>query len=270
MSRIILTMENICKEFPGVKALDNVNLSIEKGEIHALCGENGAGKSTLMKILGGVYPYKTYTGKISIDGEILKFSNVRDSENAGIAIVYQELALEPELEIAENIYLGNLRNKYGLIDWDRIYRESQELLESLGLSIPVDKKIKEIGIGQQQLIEISKALALEKNILVLDEPTAALTEKEIEILFKVLLKLKKLGVTCILITHKLNEIFSIANSVTVLRDGFTVGTHSISSMTEAKIINLMVGRDIKQLYPPKEYNPSSKVIFEVKGISGHL
>jgi len=264
MSEYILEMKNITKEFPGVRALNNVNLKVRKGEIHALCGENGAGKSTLMKVLSGVYPNKTYSGDIIINGKTMQFDDIRESENAGIAIIYQELALVKELDVAENIFLGNMFNAVGIVQWDKIYFEAGKLLKEIGLDIDLSCKIKDIGIGHQQLVEIAKALSLDADILILDEPTAALTESEVDLLMRILRNLKEKGVTCILISHKLNELFTISDRITILRDGSTVGTFDIKDMTEEKTIGLMVGRELTQRYPPKNHKNIGDTVFEVK------
>jgi len=262
--KYILEAKNITKEFPGVKALDNVNLSVKKAEIHALCGENGAGKSTLVKVLSGVYPYKNFTGDIVINGKTMQFENIKASEQAGIAVIYQELALVKDLNVAENIFLGNMYNIAGIVNWDKLYFESGKLLKELGLDIDISRKVKEIGIGKQQLVEIAKALSLKANILILDEPTAALTESEIDLLMKILKKFRENGITCVLISHKLDELFSIADRITILRDGSSLGTYNISEITEEKVINLMVGRKLTQHYPTKNKHEISDVIFEVK------
>ena len=273
MTTPLLQMEAITKDFPGVRALDHVSFEVRPGEIHALCGENGAGKSTLIKILGGVYPYGTYAGQLRINGNVQQFHTVRDAERAGIAIIHQELALIPEMTVAENIYLGKEPCQFGTIDKHRLYHEAGELLSQFGLAIPLHKPVHELGIGQQQLVEIAKALgrslqapieqqrssqaSIESSsralLLVLDEPTAALTESEVEILRQILTRLRENGVACIYITHKLQEIFQIADRVTVLRDGKTVATQSIKSpeCTEETLISQMVGRELTALFPKR-------------------
>lgn len=260
MSEYILEMKNITKEFPGVKALSDVNLKIKKGEIHSLCGENGAGKSTLMKVLSGVYPYKTYTGDIIINGKVQNFHKISDSEQAGVAIIYQELALVKDVSVAENIFLGKLINKAGIINWDLVYAKSKEILEEMEVNIDLDEKVGNIGVGQQQLVEIAKALVLNADILILDEPTAALTEHEVDILLKILLKLKEKGVTCIMISHKLNEVFEVSDNITVLRDGQTIKTMSASETNEDEIIKYMVGRELTQRYPQSDRKAGEKVL----------
>ena len=273
MTTPLLHMQSITKDFPGVRALDDVSFEVRPGEIHALCGENGAGKSTLIKILGGVYPYGTYEGELHINGNEQQFHTVRDAERAGIAIIHQELALIPEMTVAENIYLGKEPCQFGTINKHRLYHEAGELLSQFGLTIPLRKPVHELGIGQQQLVEIAKALgrslqahiqqrrSLQANsessgsalLLVLDEPTAALTESEVDILREILTQLREKGVACIYITHKLKEIFQIADRVTVLRDGKTVATQSIKSSecTEDALISQMVGRELTALFPKR-------------------
>ncbi|MDP5276295.1 xylose ABC transporter ATP-binding protein [Chengkuizengella axinellae] len=264
---IALEMKQITKEFPGVKALDEVTFKVSKGEVHALCGENGAGKSTLMKVLSGLYPEGTYEGEILVDGEKKAFTNIRDAEEAGIAIIYQELAMVRGMTVAENLFLGNEPQKLGVIQWDYVYSETEKWLAQVGLEgIRPDQITGELGIGQQQLIEIAKALSKNANILILDEPTAALTEKEVEILLNILREFKKRGVTCIYISHKLNEVFDIADSITILRDGQTVATHDTADIDEDKVISLMVGRELTERFPRVEANPGD-VVLSVKNYS---
>ena len=258
MTAALLQMQAITKDFPGVRALDDASFEVRSGEIHALCGENGAGKSTLIKILGGVYPHGTYSGRLRINGTEQQFHSVRDAERAGIAIIYQELALIPEMTVAENIYLGKEPRRFGVIDRHRLYHEAGELLSQFGLAIPLEKPVYALGIGQQQLVEIAKALGRSLRsgnalLLVLDEPTAALTESEVEILRQILTRLREKGVACIYITHKLKEIFHIADRVTILRDGSTVATHAIKSpeCTEDALIAQMVGRELTTFFPER-------------------
>ena len=277
MTAPLLQMQAITKDFPGVRALDNASFEVHPGEIHALCGENGAGKSTLIKILGGVYPHGTYSGKIRINGSEHQFHSVRDAERAGIAIIHQELALIPEMTVAENIYLGKEPRRFGVIDRHRLYHEAGELLSQFGLTIPLHKPVYELGIGQQQLVEIAKALgrSLQSGnalLLVLDEPTAALTESEVDILRQILTQLREKGVACIYITHKLKEIFQIADRVTVLRDGETVATHAIESAecTEDVLISQMVGRALTVLFPERAVENGSngaEVALRVENLS---
>ncbi|MEN1761112.1 xylose ABC transporter ATP-binding protein [Anoxynatronum sibiricum] len=252
MGQHILEMKHITKEFPGVRALDNVNFQVKRGEIHCLVGENGAGKSTLMKILSGVYPSGTYDGEIRIDGTSQAFQHVKDSEKAGVAIIYQELALVKQMNICENIYLGNEITKRGVIDWEQMYVETEKVLKEVGLSIKPTTKVLSLGIGKQQLIEIAKAISKKAELLILDEPTSALTEKEAENLLQLLMELKKKGVTCIYISHKLNEIFQIADTITILRDGQTITTCEARELDEEKLIALMVGRKLTQRFPKRE------------------
>lgn len=252
MAAPLLSMQSITKDFPGVRALDHVNFDVYTGEIHALCGENGAGKSTLIKILGAVHPHGTYEGQLNINDVEQRFRNVRDAEQAGIAVIHQELALIPEMTVAENIYLGREPRKYGIIDKTRMYQDAGYLLTQFGLDIPLYGQVYKLGIGQQQLVEIAKALSRDAHMLVLDEPTAALTKSEVDILHKILKQLRDKDVACIYITHKLKELFQIADRVTVLRDGKTVATQSIDECTEDKLISQMVGRELTTFYPDRE------------------
>ncbi|MEM1486041.1 xylose ABC transporter ATP-binding protein [Oscillospiraceae bacterium PP1C4] len=263
MSEFILEMNNITKEFPGVKALDNVSFQVKKGEIHALVGENGAGKSTLMKVLSGVYPYGTYSGDIVLEGAVQRYNGIKDSEHAGISIIYQELALVKEMNVCENIFLGNEFHKNGVINWEKAFVETEKVLTKVRLNVNPNAKIIHLGIGQQQLVEIAKALAKKADILILDEPTAALTEAESENLLSLLSEFRENGVTCIYISHKLSEVFKIADSITVLRDGKTVATHSVKDLNEDKLISLMVGRTLTQRFPRVEHVPG-EVVMEVK------
>ncbi|GAA3034544.1 multiple monosaccharide ABC transporter ATP-binding protein [Microbacterium dextranolyticum] len=253
MAQHILEMRGITKTFPGVKALSNVNFAVENGEIHAICGENGAGKSTLMKVLSGVYPHGTYEGEIVYAGDEVQFRNLRDSEARGIVIIHQELALSPHLSIAENIFLNNERKgPAGLIDWNRTDHEASQLLARVGLKENPRRKINQIGVGKQQLVEIAKALSKEVKLLILDEPTAALNDEDSDHLLDLILSLKAEGITSIIISHKLNEIRKVADSVTVIRDGRTIETISKSDVTEDRIIKDMVGRDLANRYPDHE------------------
>ena len=249
----LLEMRNIVKEFPGVRALDGVSFTLEAGEFHSLVGENGAGKSTLMKVLSGVYPYGTYEGDILIDDEVRHFSGIRDAENAGIAIIFQELSLVKELTVGENIFLGQAPSKLGVVDWSALYHRAGKLLRDLHLNIDPRTPVGDLGIGQQQLVEIAKALSKNARILVLDEPTAALTESEVETLFTILRDLKTRGVGMIYISHKLDEVFKTSDRITVLRDGRTVGTHNATEITKAGIIAAMVGREVGDIFPKVEH-----------------
>lgn len=259
-------MKNIVKEFPGVRALDGVNFTLEAGEFHSLVGENGAGKSTLMKVLSGVYPHGTYEGDILIDDQLRQFRGIRDSENAGVAIIFQELSLVKELTVGENIFLGKEPSKLGVINWSELYHRTSKLLQDLNLDIDPRVPVGNLGIGQQQLVEIAKALSKEAKILVLDEPTAALTESEVEILFNILKKLKSRGVGMVYISHKLNEVFEMSDRITVLRDGKTVGTHNVSDLTKEKVIELMVGREVGNIFPEPDHELGD-IVLEVKGLT---
>ncbi|MEZ7890357.1 MAG: xylose ABC transporter ATP-binding protein [Candidatus Wallbacteria bacterium] len=263
MADYALEMRSITKEFPGVKALDGVTFNVKKGEIHALVGENGAGKSTLMKILSGVYPAGTFSGDIVIDGAKMTFGRIKDSEKAGVAIIYQELALVKQLSVCENITLGNEISERGIIDWDQSFLKAEAALKKVGLKVSPAEKLLHLGVGEQQLVEIAKALSKEAKILILDEPTAALTESEAENLLRILKELKNSGVTCIYISHRLREIFEIADTITVLRDGKTICTQSKSDFTEDKLIAKMVGRELTQIYPRKK-RPIGETLMEVK------
>lgn len=243
-------MRSITKTFPGVKALSDVTLEVSRGEIHAICGENGAGKSTLMKVLSGVYPHGTYEGDIVFENEVVEFRDIRDSEAKGIVIIHQELALSPYLSIAENIFLNNeVTGALGLIDWNKTNSEAQKLLARVGLKENPTTKIRDIGVGKQQLVEIAKALSKRVKLLILDEPTAALNDDDSDHLLDLILHLKEQGITSIIISHKLNEIKKIADSVTVIRDGKTIETIAKSDVTEERIIKDMVGRDLEHRYP---------------------
>lgn len=259
----ILEMKNITKEFPGVKALDDVNLKVAAGEIHALCGENGAGKSTLMKVLSGVYPHGTYSGDILFQDEVCMFKDIKGSEGLGIVIIHQELALIPELSIAENIFLGNEQAKAGVINWNETVVKARELLKKVGLSENPNTLISKIGVGKQQLVEIAKALSKDVKLLILDEPTAALNEEESENLLQLLLSFKKEGMTSIMISHKLNEVSKVADSITIIRDGRTIETLKWEEVSEDRIIKGMVGRELTNRYPDR--TPQiGETILEVK------
>ncbi|WP_269932446.1 multiple monosaccharide ABC transporter ATP-binding protein [Aminobacter sp. HY435] len=266
--KTILEMRDITKTFPGVKALSNVNLNVREGEIHAIVGENGAGKSTLMKVLSGVYPVGTYDGEIRYDGNECRFAGIHDSERVGIVIIHQELALVPLLSIAENIFLGNEQARFGIIDWNLARKRASELLRKVGLRENPDTLITNIGTGKQQLVEIAKALAKEVKLLILDEPTASLSEKDSAALLDLLLEFKRQGMTSILISHKLNEIKKVADRVTVIRDGQTIETMDKADVSEDRIITSMVGRTMDDRYPSR--TPSvGETIFEVKNWSVH-
>jgi len=261
-----LEMRHITKSFPGVRALDGVSFDLHKGEIHALVGENGAGKSTLMKVLAGVYAHPQYGGEILIEGNVQKFASVREAEKAGIAVIFQELSLVKEMSVAENIFLGREPRKFGVIRWAELFRRARKLLSDLHLPIDPQTPIRNLGIGQQQLIEIAKALSHEAQILVLDEPTAALTDSEVETLFAILNKLRQRGVGMIYISHKLHEVFRISDRITVLRDGKTVGTGLTGEWDEPKVIARMVGREVGDIFPVVDHQ-QGEVVFEVRNIS---
>ncbi len=265
MAKALLEMRNITKEFPGVKALSDVNLTVEEGEIHALCGENGAGKSTLMNVLSGIYGYGTYSGDIVYDGNICKFQTIKDSEKLGIVIIHQELALVPLLTIAENMFLGNERGTKSKIDWAKTFDEADKLLKKVGLKDSSHTLIKDIGVGKQQLVEIAKALGKKVRLLILDEPTASLNDSEAKHLLDLLLEFKKQGMTSILISHKLNEISYVADKITVIRDGAVITTldKKVEQFTENTIIQAMVGRDITDRFPKRTPNIGD-VCLEVK------
>lgn len=269
MDDYILEMRGITKEFPGVKALDNVNLKVKRGEVHCLCGENGAGKSTLMKVLSGVYGYGSYTGDILYNGEVQHFKGIADSEEKGIAIIYQELALVPELSVYENIYFGHEIMHGKTIDWNETIVKAQEQLKRVKLDVDPTAKIKSLGVGKQQLVEIAKALSKNVKLLILDEPTSSLNEDDSENLLKLIKELRDQGVTCIMISHKLKEVISIADSITVLRDGSTICTMNchedgVQVVQESDIIRNMVGREIDNIYPTREKKEPGKVVFDIK------
>src|SRR6266853_1993612 len=266
MTDPLLEMKGITKSFPGVKALDGVSFDLNKSEIHALVGENGAGKSTLIKILAGVYPHPEYGGEITLDGSARQFANVRDAENAGIAVIYQELSLVKDLSVAENICLGREPRRFGIINWEELYSRAQKLLNDLHLEIDPLTPVRNLGIGQQQLVEIAKALSQDARILVLDEPTAALTDAEVETLFGILDKLRARGVAMIYISHKLDEVFRISNRVTVLRDGRTIGTDATADMDEARVIAKMVGREVGEIFPESTHE-RGEVVFEARNVT---
>ncbi|NMA67277.1 MAG: sugar ABC transporter ATP-binding protein [Clostridiaceae bacterium] len=265
MEKYILEMRNITKEFPGVKALDNVSFKIKPGHIHALVGENGAGKSTLMNILSGVYPYGTYEGDIIVEGEVCKFKDIKESEAKGITIIHQELALIPTLSIAENVFLGNEQTGKGfIIDWHKTRQKSIEMLKKVGLKENINTRVKDIGMGKQQLVEIIKALAKDVKILILDEPTAALNDEDSQNLLKLLIELKNQGITCIIISHKINEVVEVADEITILRDGTTVETlyRETDDFSEDRIIKGMVGRELTSRFPERNHD-IGEVRFEV-------
>lgn len=266
MSDYILEMKSITKEFPGVKALTDVSFKVERGEIHCLIGENGAGKSTLMKVLSGVYPHGTYSGDIVFDGKVQAFSKISDSVKTGIAIIYQELALFPDLTVYENIFAGNEVKRGAVVNWNRTIVEAKRMLKKVKLNVNPETLIKDLGVGKQQLVEIAKALSKEVKLLILDEPTAALNENDSENLLELLRELKDQGITCIMISHKLKEVISIADKATVIRDGRTICTLDAAKgeITESVIIKNMVGREIEDIYPKRANKKFGDTILEVR------
>ena len=272
LADIILEMKSITKEFPGVKALDNVNLVVERGEIHALIGENGAGKSTLMNVLSGIYPYGTYTGEIYYNGKLCQFKTLKESEEQNIVIIHQELALIPLLSIGENMFLGNeFKNKFGYIDWNKTYAEAEKHMRQVGLRESAHALIKDIGTGKQQLVEIAKAFSKNVKLLILDEPTSSLNDEDAKMLLDLLMEFKKQGLTSIIITHKLNEIIYCADKATILRDGATIETlvKGVDEFSEDRIIKGMVGRPMEDRYPMREHHVQDEVSLEVKDWTVH-
>ena len=256
MNENILTISNLTKQFGEVRALDHVSFDLQKGEVHALCGENGAGKSTLIKCLSGIWSVDSYEGDILVDGVKSQFRSINDATKAGIGVIYQELALVREMTIAENLFLGDEpTDRIGKIDWHKIYSESASILQAYDLDLDPTTKISDLGIGQQQLVEIVKALLKQTRVLLLDEPTAALTETEVDLLLEIIRGLRKRGVTCVYISHKLDEVMAIADRVTVLRDGKSVATCTINETDKSDIIRQMVGRDINNLFPRRSSQP---------------
>ncbi|WP_076466338.1 sugar ABC transporter ATP-binding protein [Actinomyces mediterranea] len=268
---VVLRMSHIVKEFSGVRALDDVTMEVRRGEVHAICGENGAGKSTLMKVLSGVHPYGTYGGTIEYDGKECRFKSIRDSENDGIVIIHQELALSPFLSVAENIFLGNERGRAGLVDWHETKRLAKGLLAKVGLNVDPEARVVDLGVGQQQLVEIAKALSKDVKLLILDEPTAALNDDDSEHLLELMRQLRQEGITMIIISHKLGEIREISDSTSIIRDGKTVGyidMHRPEGVTEDEIIAKMVGRELSNRFP--EHVPSiGEDILEIRDWSVH-
>lgn len=266
MTDIILEMRGITKEFPGVKALDNVSFIVKRGSIHALVGENGAGKSTLMNVLSGLYPYGSYTGDIVYEGEVCKFSKIKDSENKGIVIIHQELALIPYMSIGENMFLGNERGKRFAIDWDKTHAEATKYLKTVGLHESSKTLIKDIGVGKQQLVEIAKALSKNARLMILDEPTSSLNEADSQALLDLLLEFKKQGMTSIIISHKINEVSYVADDITILRDGKTIETltKGVDDISEDRIIRGMVGRELEDRFPKRTVKNIGDVALRVK------
>lgn len=265
-SNIILQVDKLTKTFSGVRALNQVSFDLREGEVHSICGENGAGKSTLIKCLSGIWRHGSYDGTITVEGREVVFNRVSDSERAGIAVIYQELALVKEMTIAENIFLGNEPTVAGIIDWNIVFSQTRKLLDQYGLKLDPAAVIGDLGVGQQQLVEIVKALSKNRKILLLDEPTAALTETEVDILLNIIRDLKKKGISCIYISHKLDEVFAISDRITILRDGESVTTVEASSSSKHEVIKHMVGREITQLFPRRPSTPGETRL-EVKNLN---
>ncbi|MEL6822844.1 MAG: sugar ABC transporter ATP-binding protein, partial [Calditrichota bacterium] len=256
----LLKVNEITKRFPGVLALNKVSFDLEKGEIHAICGENGAGKSTLIKVLSGIYPNSEYEGSFTIEGEAASFSGINDAADNGIAVIYQELALVEEMTVAENIFLGSEPVSFGRIDWNTVYSRTQELLDTYNLKLDPTALIQDLGVGEQQLVEIVKALSKDTRILLLDEPTAALTETEVDILLDIVRNLKSRGITCVYISHKLEEVFAISDRITVIRDGESISTLQTTTTDKNEVIRLMVGREINDLFPRRASTPGDELL----------
>ncbi len=265
MSDNILEVQHITKTFPGVKALDDVSFSVKRGEIHCLCGENGAGKSTLVGVMSGIYAKGEYEGVVNFQGKEAHFRSIRDSEELGMTVIHQELALSPYLSIYENIFLGHRKQKMGIIRWDDLLIESRQYLERVGLQENPETIVGKMGVGKQQLVEIARALSKKTELLILDEPTSSLNDDESEKLLQLILELKRQGMSCVMISHKLDEVLEVADSITVLRDGKSICTYDTRTeeVTKAKIIKGMVGRDMTNMYPQKTPDIGKKV-FEVK------
>jgi len=266
MSEYILEVEHLTKEFPGVKALDDVTFKVRRGEIHCLCGENGAGKSTLMNVISGVHPHGSYDGKVIYHGRETAYKTVKDSEKDNLAIIHQELALSPYLSIYENIFLGHMKTRWGIINWNRLILESRTYLEKVGLEENPETIVSKMGVGKQQLVEIARALSKQVELLILDEPTSSLNDNESEKLLQLIRDLKEEGITCIMISHKLNEVMEIADSITILRDGRTICSYDTAKdeVTEAIIIQHMVGRDMTHRFPEDVHEVHDEVVMEVK------
>ena len=264
---IILDFEHVTKQFPGVVALNDVSFDVRRGEIHGICGENGAGKSTLMKVLSGVYPYGTYEGKVIYDGQELKLgqSSIREAVDKGIAIVYQELTLVPTRTVGENVFLGKEPVEHGGIVWDKVYADTQAILTKYQLDVDPRAVVNNLGVGKMQMVEIAKALSENAKILILDEPTSALSKEEVEKLVEILRGLKEHGITCIYISHRLEEFFLITDRVTVMRDGKIITTQPTKDVTQNDLVKYMVGREMKERFPKGKRKPG-EMIFEVEGL----
>ncbi|MBN3344351.1 xylose ABC transporter ATP-binding protein [Pectobacterium brasiliense] len=256
----LLEMKNITKAFGAVKAVDNVSLMLDAGQVLSLCGENGSGKSTLMKVLCGIYPYGSYDGQIVFSGDELRANHIRDTEQKGIAIIHQELALVKEMTVLENLFLGNEWTRFGVMDYDNMYLRCQRMLEQVKLAVDPNTKVGELGLGQQQLVEIAKALNKQVRLLVLDEPTASLTERETAILLEIIQDLRDHGIACIYISHKLNEVKAISDVICVIRDGKPIGTNPAAELSEDQIIAMMVGRELTELYPNEPHVIGEEVL----------
>ncbi len=263
---VVLRADKITKSFPGVKALADVSFDLRRGEVHSLCGENGAGKSTLIKTLSGIWPAGSYAGEFLVDDTPAHFHGIADAEAAGLAVIYQELALVSDMTVAENIYLGHEPKRFGFIDWDKMYRDAGELLQRFGIEIDPTARVGDLGVGKQQLVEIVKALKKDSHILILDEPTAALTEREVDILLKMVREIRDRGIACIYISHKLDEVFAISDRITVLRDGHSIVTLDAASTDQNEVIRHMVGREIEDLFPYVA-TPRGDEILEVSHLS---
>lgn len=266
IARPALEASRITKDFPGVRALDGVSFSTCPGEIHALVGENGAGKSTLIKILAGVYPHGNYGGEILLDGAPVQFRGIRDAEAAGVAVIHQELSLVKHMTVGENIFLGNEPHRFGVVDFNRIYQGSEELMRQMGVVIDVRAETVNLGVGQQQIVEIARAIRKQGRVLILDEPTAALSEHEVAILMAIMRDLRSRGTALIYISHKLDEVFGIADRITVLRDGRTVGTNPIGAWTRESVVKAMVGRELSEMFPQHDNTPGD-LAMEVEHLS---
>ncbi|HEY4490505.1 MAG TPA: ATP-binding cassette domain-containing protein, partial [Acidobacteriota bacterium] len=262
----ILQIDRLTKEFPGVIALKEVSFDLREGEVHAICGENGAGKSTLIKVLSGIHPAGTYEGTVTLSGKTIQFQNISDAQKAGIAVIYQELALIREMTVAENIFLGSEPRKGFVIDWNLLYSQTRHLMQRFGLALDPAARVGDLGVGQQQLAEILKALSKNSKILLLDEPTAALAGSEVEILLNIVRGLKEKGITCVYISHKLDEVFSIADRITVLRDGRSIVTLRRDATDKSEVIRHMVGREIKDLFP-RRVSRVGEILLQVENLT---
>lgn len=262
----LLAAEGLVKRFPGVIALGGVSFDLRPGEVHALCGENGAGKSTLIKVLSGVHPHGSYEGRVRVRGTETAFRSVRDAERAGVGVIHQELALVGELSVAENLFLGAEPRRYGLIDWLGMHRSARDLLARVGLEVEPDAPVGTLGVGEQQLVEIARALGKRTEVLILDEPTAALAEREVEVLLEVMRELRHAGIACVFISHRLEEVFRSADRITVLRDGRSVGTFDAADTNRTEVIQHMVGREIGELFPRRRGKPGPALL-RVQGLS---